>query len=159
MAGVGAGAGPAVVGIAVSGASSVEVLEVASVVVGAGRPSVSVVANVASALEAEAAARAGADGIGLVRTELLFLGRSTPPSVGEQRTTYGRILAAMGDRPVVFRTLDVGGDKPGRSGSRRWPRRTRRSVCAGCGWACVGRPCSRTRSKRCWRPPPAGSCG
>ena len=73
---------------------------------------VSIVANVASALEAEAAVRAGADGIGLVRTELLFLGRSSPPSVGEQRATYARILEVMSDRPVVFRTLDVGGDKP-----------------------------------------------
>ena len=73
---------------------------------------VSIVANVASALEAEAAVRAGAEGIGLVRTELLFLGRSTPPSVGEQRATYARILEVMGDRPVAFRTLDVGGDKP-----------------------------------------------
>src|SRR5688572_24098686 len=73
---------------------------------------VSVVANVASALEAEAAVRAGAEGIGLVRTELLFLGRSTSPTVGEQRATYARILEITGDRPVVFRTLDVGGDKP-----------------------------------------------
>ena len=73
---------------------------------------VSVVANVASPLEAEAALVAGAEGIGLVRTELLFLGRSTPPSVGEQRATYARILEVMGDRPVAFRTLDVGGDKP-----------------------------------------------
>ena len=55
---------------------------------------------------------AGADGIGLVRTELLFLGRTTPPSVAEQRATYARIREAMGGRPVVFRTLDVGGDKP-----------------------------------------------
>jgi phosphoenolpyruvate-protein phosphotransferase len=73
---------------------------------------VAIVANVGSALEAETAARSGADGIGLVRTELLFLGRSTPPSVAEQRATYARILDVMGDRPVVFRTLDVGGDKP-----------------------------------------------
>jgi len=73
---------------------------------------VAILANVASSLEAEAADRAGADGIGLVRTELLFLGRSTPPTVGEQRATYARILDVMGDRPVVFRTLDVGGDKP-----------------------------------------------
>jgi multiphosphoryl transfer protein len=78
----------------------------------AASPAVSVVANVASPLEAEAALRAGAEGIGLVRTELLFLGRSTPPSVGEQRATYARILEVMGDRPVAFRTLDVGGDKP-----------------------------------------------
>ena len=73
---------------------------------------ITVSANVASALEAEAAVAAGADGIGLVRTELLFLGRHAPPSVAEQRATYARILAAMGERPVVFRTLDVGGDKP-----------------------------------------------
>jgi phosphoenolpyruvate-protein phosphotransferase len=69
-------------------------------------------ANVGSVREAEMAARAGADGIGLVRTELLFLGRSSPPSLGEQRALYRRIATAMGDRPVVFRTLDVGGDKP-----------------------------------------------
>ncbi len=85
---------------------------VSSTAAGSATNSVSIVANVASALEAEAAVRAGADGIGLVRTELLFLGRSTPPSVGEQRSTYARILEVMGDRPVVFRTLDVGGDKP-----------------------------------------------
>jgi phosphocarrier protein FPr len=73
---------------------------------------VTVSANVGSVLEAEAAARAGAAGIGLVRTELLFLGRPTPPSVAEQRATYVRIRDAMAGRPVVFRTLDVGGDKP-----------------------------------------------
>jgi phosphoenolpyruvate-protein phosphotransferase len=71
-----------------------------------------VVANVASPAEAEAAAAAGAEGIGLVRTELAFLGRHRPPSVGEQRATYAGILAAMAGRPVVFRTLDIGGDKP-----------------------------------------------
>jgi multiphosphoryl transfer protein len=73
---------------------------------------VAIKANVGSVREAEQAAAAGADGIGLVRTELLFLGRSTPPGLDEQRTTYRRIINAMGGRPVVFRTLDVGGDKP-----------------------------------------------
>jgi phosphoenolpyruvate-protein phosphotransferase len=73
---------------------------------------VQVAANVGSALEAEAAARAGADGIGLVRTELLFLGRTSPPGIEEQRATYARIQSALGGKPVVFRTLDVGGDKP-----------------------------------------------
>ena len=47
-----------------------------------------------------------------MRTELLFLGRPAPPSVAEQRNLYARIREAMGERPVVFRTLDVGGDKP-----------------------------------------------
>ncbi len=113
-------AGKAVLGVVDAGSLvggvdaviDVAYIDVASRGPAVGAPVVSVVANVASALEAEAAARAGADGIGLVRTELLFLGRSTPPSVGEQRATYARILAAMGERPVVFRTLDVGGDKP-----------------------------------------------
>jgi multiphosphoryl transfer protein len=73
---------------------------------------ITVSANVGSVLEATAAARAGAVGIGLVRTELLFLGRQAPPSVAEQRATYTRIQDAFPDHPVVFRTLDVGGDKP-----------------------------------------------
>jgi phosphoenolpyruvate-protein phosphotransferase len=73
---------------------------------------ITVSANVGSVLEATAAARAGAAGIGLVRTELLFLGRTAPPSVAEQRATYARINDAFAGRPVVFRTLDVGGDKP-----------------------------------------------
>ena len=69
-------------------------------------------ANVGSVAEAEQAAEAGADGIGLVRTELMFLGRTIAPGVNEQRALYRRILDVMGGRPVVFRTLDVGGDKP-----------------------------------------------
>jgi multiphosphoryl transfer protein len=73
---------------------------------------VTISANVSSPREAEAATAAGADGIGLVRTELLFLGRHSPPTVAEQRAVYSRIRAAMPGRPIVFRTLDVGGDKP-----------------------------------------------
>jgi phosphotransferase system enzyme I (PtsP) len=53
----------------------------------------------------------GADGIGLYRTELQFMVRSTLPQVQQQADIYGRVLDAAGDRPVVFRTLDVGGDK------------------------------------------------
>jgi phosphoenolpyruvate-protein phosphotransferase len=84
-------------------------------VAGAGTPAelpVRLEANVGSVREAEAAAAAGAEGIGLVRTELLFLGRSSPPSREEQRSLYRRIAATMPGRPVVFRTLDIGGDKP-----------------------------------------------
>ncbi|HEX5013461.1 MAG TPA: putative PEP-binding protein [Candidatus Limnocylindrales bacterium] len=78
-----------------------------------GAAPVEVAANVGSAREAEAAAAAaGADGIGLVRTELLFLGRSTPPGLDEQRAAYRRIADAMPGGHVVFRTLDIGGDKP-----------------------------------------------
>src|SRR5688572_26576637 len=64
---------------------------------------VAIAANIGSAHEAELAAAAGADAIGLVRTELLFLGRSAPPSVAEQASVYRRIRAAFGDdadRPI-----------------------------------------------------------
>jgi len=70
-------------------------------------------ANIGSVKEAEQAARAGAQGIGLVRTELLFLGRNEPPGLDEQRALYAAIRRHMNGRPVVFRTLDIGGDKPG----------------------------------------------
>lgn len=71
-----------------------------------------VCANVASAAEARAAHQAGADGIGLLRTELLFLDRPGLPSEQEQQATLAEIFTALPDRPIVVRTLDVGGDKP-----------------------------------------------
>jgi phosphotransferase system enzyme I (PtsI) len=54
----------------------------------------------------------GAAGIGLFRTEFLFLGRSEAPGEDEQYAAYGSVLSMMGGRPVVARTLDIGGDKP-----------------------------------------------
>ncbi len=54
---------------------------------------------------------AGADGIGLFRTELQFLIASAMPKLSEQRSFYADVLEAAGDKPVTFRTLDVGGDK------------------------------------------------
>ena len=53
----------------------------------------------------------GAEGVGLFRTELLFMMRHDFPSVGQQSSTYRRVLEHAGDRPVTFRTLDIGGDK------------------------------------------------
>jgi phosphotransferase system, enzyme I, PtsP len=53
----------------------------------------------------------GADGIGLYRTELPFMMRDSFPTVEEQANIYGRVLDLAGGRPVVFRTLDIGGDK------------------------------------------------
>ncbi len=53
----------------------------------------------------------GAEGIGLYRTEIPFMVRSTYPDVDVQTDLYARIMDEAGDRPVVFRTLDVGGDK------------------------------------------------
>ncbi len=61
----------------------------------------------------------GAEGIGLYRTEFLFLNRSTPPTEDEHFESYKQVLQAMGDRPVTIRTLDLGGDKvPGRKFER-----------------------------------------
>ncbi len=74
--------------------------------------SVAVLANLGSVSDARAAAAAGADGAGLVRTEFLFLGRATPPDQGEQQSTYDAIAGAMAGRRITLRTLDVGGDKP-----------------------------------------------
>jgi phosphoenolpyruvate-protein phosphotransferase/dihydroxyacetone kinase phosphotransfer subunit len=73
---------------------------------------VTVAANVASVDEARAAADAGADLAGLVRTEFVFVGRTTAPDVDEQEAVYLALAEAMGGRRVTIRTLDVGGDKP-----------------------------------------------
>ena len=54
----------------------------------------------------------GADGVGLLRTEFLFLGRDDMPGEDEQLEVYGAIGQALGERPLTIRTLDVGADKP-----------------------------------------------
>jgi multiphosphoryl transfer protein len=74
---------------------------------------VEVVANIGSLSDAQKAVRMGAEGVGLLRTEFLFLDRETAPSEDEQTEVYVAIAKALGpDRPLVIRTLDVGGDKP-----------------------------------------------
>ena len=71
-----------------------------------------VAANVGDAAEAAAAASHGADLAGLVRTEFLFLGRESAPTVDEQEAAYRAVASALEGRRVVLRTFDVGGDKP-----------------------------------------------
>ena len=72
---------------------------------------VEVVANVGGVEDAERASEAGAEGIGLVRTEFMFLDRPDLPDEDEQVEAYRAILRPFPTGPVVFRTLDVGGDK------------------------------------------------
>ena len=72
---------------------------------------VAVWANIGHPAEAEAAMHQGAEGIGLFRTEVLFLDRISAPSEDEQFATYRTVLETMAGRPVVIRTLDIGGDK------------------------------------------------
>ncbi len=73
---------------------------------------ISVQANCGSLADAQAAMAAGADGCGLLRTEFLFLERTAAPDIAEQNKAYRAIFAALPDRPITVRLLDVGGDKP-----------------------------------------------
>jgi phosphoenolpyruvate-protein phosphotransferase len=72
---------------------------------------VEIAANAGNLIDAQAAVTNGAEAIGLLRTEFLFLTRTTPPDEAEQVAELEKIGAALGDRPVIVRTLDVGGDK------------------------------------------------
>jgi phosphotransferase system enzyme I (PtsI) len=73
---------------------------------------VEVVANIGSAESAHAALEFGAEGVGLLRTEFIFLDRTTLPDEEEQYAIYTAIADVMGERPLVIRTFDIGGDKP-----------------------------------------------
>jgi phosphotransferase system enzyme I (PtsP) len=72
---------------------------------------VSVMVNAGLAEDAAALPMTGADGIGLFRTEFQFLVSATLPGRDRQQRLYTKVLDAVGDRPVVFRTVDIGGDK------------------------------------------------
>jgi len=78
---------------------------------------ISLLANIGSAVEAEAARQWGAEGVGLLRTEFLFADRQTMPGEEEQRTSYAQVFRAFhstsaSSGPIVVRTLDAGADKP-----------------------------------------------
>jgi phosphotransferase system enzyme I (PtsP) len=72
---------------------------------------VSVMVNAGLAEDAANLEATGADGIGLFRTEFQFLVSATLPGRERQQRLYTKVLAAAGDKPVVFRTVDIGGDK------------------------------------------------
>ena len=72
---------------------------------------IEVSANLGSASEAEDALEWGAEGVGLFRTEFLFMEGSKLPSEGEQYEAYAGVARVFGEKPVIVRTLDVGGDK------------------------------------------------
>ncbi|MEE9097576.1 phosphoenolpyruvate--protein phosphotransferase [Pseudarthrobacter phenanthrenivorans] len=73
---------------------------------------VPLLANVGGGKDAEAAAKLGAQGVGLFRTEFCFLERDTEPSVEEQAAAYKSVFDAFPGKKVVLRTLDAGADKP-----------------------------------------------
>ncbi|MDD7805834.1 MAG: phosphoenolpyruvate--protein phosphotransferase [Endozoicomonas sp. (ex Botrylloides leachii)] len=68
-------------------------------------------ANIGTLKDTEGALRHGAEGIGLYRTEFLFMGRSAMPPEEEQFQAYKKVAEAMKGSPVIIRTLDIGGDK------------------------------------------------
>jgi phosphotransferase system enzyme I (PtsI) len=73
---------------------------------------VDLLANIGGPGDVPAAVAAGAEGVGLFRTEFLFLDRADPPGLDEQRAAYAEVFAAFPDGKVVVRTLDAGADKP-----------------------------------------------
>ena len=73
---------------------------------------VEIVANIGGIADARRAVDAGAEGVGLLRTEFLFLDRGDAPTEDEQFAIYREIVQAMDGRPIIVRTLDIGGDKP-----------------------------------------------
>jgi len=80
------------------------------VVLGNGKH-IEVSANIGGLGDVATALRFGADGVGLYRTEFLFLDRDSPPTEEEQVEAYRSVLTAFGSKPVIIRTLDIGGDK------------------------------------------------
>ncbi|WP_414657862.1 phosphoenolpyruvate--protein phosphotransferase [Deinococcus sp. VB343] len=72
---------------------------------------VEVAANINRASDAAGALDAGAEGVGLMRTEFLFLERDSIPTEADQEREYRAMAQALGDRPLIIRTLDIGGDK------------------------------------------------
>ncbi|MBH8560796.1 phosphoenolpyruvate--protein phosphotransferase [Nostoc sp. CENA67] len=73
---------------------------------------VRVFANIGSISDVQVAVANGAEGVGLLRTEFLYLGRTNAPTEEEQYTVYQAIAQVLDGRPLIIRTLDVGGDKP-----------------------------------------------
>ncbi len=72
-------------------------------------------ANIELPLDAERAKEVGADGVGLFRTEFLFMNRDELPGEDEQFEAYRSVVKALGDKPVTIRTLDIGADKEARA--------------------------------------------
>lgn len=72
---------------------------------------IEICANIGSTKDVDQVLENGADGIGLFRTEFLYMDRNSMPSEDEQFNSYKTVLEKMGDKPVVIRTLDIGGDK------------------------------------------------
>ncbi len=72
---------------------------------------VEIAANIAGPEDIEAVLLNDAEGVGLFRTEFIYMNRTEPPTEEDQIAIYTKILKGLGDKPVIFRTMDIGGDK------------------------------------------------
>jgi phosphocarrier protein FPr len=73
---------------------------------------IGVFANISNVADAQTAVINGAEGVGLLRTEFLYLDRHYPPTEEEQLAAYQAIAQTLNGRPLIVRTMDIGGDKP-----------------------------------------------
>ncbi len=73
---------------------------------------VEIAGNIGNVTEARSLLENGGDAVGLFRSEFLYQDQATAPGEAQQTDAYKQVLQAMGDRPVIVRTLDIGGDKP-----------------------------------------------
>lgn len=72
---------------------------------------VEIAGNIGTPKDVEGVLANGGEGVGLYRTEFLYMNRNDMPTEEEQFEAYKKVLEAMGDKPVIIRTLDIGGDK------------------------------------------------
>lgn len=112
--------------------------------------------NAGSAREVEQAAAAGAHSIGLLRTELLFVGRTVAPGLDEQRALYRRIPPCHTARPFSAHWTWVETSRP--AIVPRWPKPIRRWGCAAYVSACGIQNCWRCNFERCSKQPPSFRC-
>ena len=121
-------------------------------------------ANLELPLELPLIAQSGAVGIGLLRTEFLFMNRETLPDETAQAETYRTVVEAMGGDPVTIRVLDWGGEKdiealhPAQASSPRSRTPTPPSACAASACCCASPSCLRRSSPPSCAPPPPARC-
>ena len=96
----------------VIGGSDSDATKAITFVAKSSEPIIPVRANIGSLEDAVAAATTAAEGVGLFRTELLYLSSSSQPTVDSQSSSYAEILSAAPEGPIVVRTIDAGSDKP-----------------------------------------------
>ena len=117
-------------------------------------------ANLELPVELEQAVANGAMGLGLVRSEFLYMNRDDLPDEDEQYAVFSALVRGMEGKPVTVRTFDLGGEKLARSLADHYAagRQPGARACARSGCRCRIADCSTRSSRRCCAPPPRGRC-